>query len=227
LSNRREAQVRDDEDEAARAMTRAQLDKFLDKVDSRWHPFFSLLAATGLRISEAIALLWRDVQLTGSNPQVKVRQRIVKGKLGAPKSRYGRRDIPITPGLARALIDARRVSEWPRETDYVFHTLAGTPLPPSNVFARVLRPAADAADIPWIGFHSFRHTCASMLIADGRDIVQVSRWLGHHDPGFTLRRYAHLMDAGVGGPLEIEGCTQSAHTPRRDRQDTANRENAS
>lgn len=89
--------MRDDEDETASAMTRGQLDTFLAKVDSGWRTFFSLLGATGLRYSEVIALQWRHVQLTGSNPHLKVRQRIVRGKMGAPKSRYGRREIPLSP----------------------------------------------------------------------------------------------------------------------------------
>lgn len=41
------------------------------------------------------------------------------------------------------------------------------------------------------------------LIAEARNIVQVSRWLGHHSPSFTLDVYAHLMDEGVGGALAI------------------------
>jgi integrase len=45
---------------------------------------------------------------------------------------------------------------------------------------------------------------ASALIEDGRNIVQISRLLGHHSPSFTLSVYAHLMDDGVGGPLELD-----------------------
>lgn len=63
--------------------------------------------------------------------------------------------------------------------------------------------------MPWAGFHSFRHTTASMLIADGRNIVQVSRWLGHHSPSFTLDVYAHLMDEGVGDALDL-GASRAA-----------------
>jgi integrase len=72
-----------------------------------------------------------------------------------------------------------------------------------NLRARTLKPAAEEVGVPWAGFHSFRHTCASMLIAEGRNIVQVSRWLGHHSPSFTLDVYAHLMDEGVGNALVI------------------------
>ncbi len=46
--------------------------------------------------------------------------------------------------------------------------------------------------------HTFRHTCASLLFAAGRDVKQVSAWLGHADAAFTLRTYVHLMDGGIG-----------------------------
>lgn len=226
LSNNDETKIREDDDEQVRVMMPEELDAFLQAVDSRWHTFFLLLASSEARISEAIAWQWKHVQLTGPDPHIKVRQRIVKGKLGAPKSKYGRRQIPIGPELVKALKEHRFASEWPRDDDYVFTTRTGRPLSPSNVFARVLRPAADAAGVPWIGFHSFRHGCARMLIADGRNIVQVSRWLGHHDPAFTLRVYAGLMDEGVGPPLQIAECDKSAHIPDTTPRHTAIRENA-
>jgi hypothetical protein len=49
-----------------------------------------------------------------------------------------------------------------------------------------------------VSFHTFRHTCASLLFEAGRNVKQVQEWLGHADPGFTLRTYVHLMDAGIG-----------------------------
>jgi integrase len=49
-----------------------------------------------------------------------------------------------------------------------------------------------------VTFHTFRHTCASPLFARGWNIKQVSDWLGHADPAFTLGTHVHLLDAGVG-----------------------------
>ena len=53
----------------------------------------------------------------------------------------------------------------------------------------------------WVSFHAFRHTWASLLFDEGRNIKQVSEWLGHSDPAFTLRTYVHLLDEGVGVPI--------------------------
>jgi integrase len=50
----------------------------------------------------------------------------------------------------------------------------------------------------WVSFHTFRHTCASLLFEAGKNVKQVQEWLGHADPGFTLRTYVHLMDEGLG-----------------------------
>jgi integrase len=188
----------------ARALTQEQLDAFLLVVDKRWRLLFALLAATGLRISEAVALRWGDLRLDG-DACVRVRRAYVRGVYGPPKSRHGSRDVPLPFELVRALRDRRAGSEWPGDRDLVFPSMAGTPMLAENLHRRTLKPAAEEAGASWAAFHAFRHYCASALINDGRNIVQVSRWLGHHSPSFTLDVYAHLMDDGVGAPLELDG----------------------
>lgn len=202
------------EDDPRKAMTREELERFLEAVDAPWRPFFDLLAVTGVRISEAVGLQWGDVTVTG-DPTIQVRRRIVKGHSGAPKSVHSARTIPIPAGLALDLIDMRRQTEWPQDTDPVFPNTVGNPLNPSHVFGGVLKPTANEVGLGWIGFHTFRHTCASMLIADRRNVLQVSRWLGHHSPAFTLTQYGHLMDEGVGAPLALQSVNtvQTGPTP--------------
>ena len=63
-----------------------------------------------------------------------------------------------------------------------------TVLDPDNLADRVLAPACKRAGVEWAGFHTFRHTCASLLFAGGKDVKQIQQWLGHADPGFTLGR---------------------------------------
>ena len=67
---------------------------------------------------------------------------------------------------------------------------------------RVLAPACKAAGVEWAGFHTFRHTVASRLFAEGRNVVQVQHWLGHHSASFTLDTYVHLLDNDLGEPLQ-------------------------
>jgi integrase-like protein len=93
------------------------------------------------------------------------------------------------------------------ETAPVFQTSNGRRLTREN--ARwALEPARAEACLEWVGFHTFRHTCATMLFGHGRNAVQVQHWLGHHSAAFTLATYVHLMDGDIGEPLSLLGCEQ-------------------
>jgi integrase len=202
--------IEDDEDKA-KAMTREELAMFLRVVPAKWRTAFRFLAATGVRWSEFIALRWGDLRIDGSSPHVRVRRAIVKAEVKPPKSRHGKRDIPLDAALCRELRALRSGSEFNSEDDLVFPAQNGSPLRQENVRRRVLRIAAEEAGVPWIGFHSFRHTCASLLFANGRNVKQVQRWLGHHSPAFTLDTYIHLLSDGVGGGLDLDSELASAN----------------
>lgn len=196
--------------EKAKAMTREQLAMFLRIVPSNWRLLFEVLAVTGLRWSELAALRWRDLKLDGSDAHIRVRRALAKrqpkgeeSRYKVPKSRHGKRSIPLDPALCRALRKRRRGAEFDGDDDLVFPARNGAPLRHENVRRRVLAVAAEEAGVPWIGFHTFRHTCASLLFAADRNVKQVQRWLGHHSPGFTLDTYVHLLDDGVGGGLDL------------------------
>ncbi len=83
----------------------------------------------------------------------------------------------------------------------MFQTSTRTRLHRDNVRNRVIKPCAEEAGAAWAGWHTFRHTCASLLFAEGRNVVQVQKWLGHHAPSFTLDTYIHLLDDDLGEPL--------------------------
>ncbi len=191
------------EDDEVKAMSREELAALLAAFPQTWHLFFWFLSVTGVRISEAIALQWRHIDLDEANPHLKVRRALVKGRLGPPKSRYGRRDIPLDDSIATALREHWQASEWSGEHHFVFPAGNGSPLMPGNVSRRVLEPARNKVGLEWVGFHAFRHTCATLLFAEGRNAVQVQRWLGHHSAAFTLATYVHLLDGDLGAPLTL------------------------
>jgi len=164
---------------------------------------FELLASTGVRRSELLAFEGRHLMLDKACPCVKVRQRVRRRRgeglvIGPLKSRYSRRDLPISRSLADRLA---ALGVTPREL--VFRSTTGTMLDPDNLATRVLAPACETAGVAWAGFHTFRHTVASRLFAEGRNVVQVQRWLGHHSPSFTLDTYVHLLDNALGEPLPL------------------------
>jgi integrase len=186
----------------AKAMTRAELGRVLGALPDEWRTFFELLAHSGLRIGEALGLDWPDVAF-GKQPMLCVRQQFYRGTLKALKTHNGRRDVPLSTGMARKLWAAKPTSE----AGTIFTTRNGTRYLDRNV-RRVLDRATEPAGVPWVSFHNFRHTCASMLFEGGKDIKQVSEWLGHSDPAFTLRTYIHLMDNGLGGAEFLDSAVQ-------------------
>lgn len=86
-----------------RFLTRDSLGRLLLEIPSEHRPLFVLLASTGLRHSEASALRWCDLDLETTPPRLRVRRALVKGVIGAPKSRHGARVVPLSEDLAAEL----------------------------------------------------------------------------------------------------------------------------
>jgi integrase len=193
----RRSEVVQEDDESVKVFTTEQLEAFLSRAPDRHKLLFRTLAATGLRISEAIALRWRDV---GSDC-VRVRRAYVRGSYGPPKSRHGRREVPISLSLSDDLRASRNGAD---DDALVFPSEVGTPIHYSNLYRRVIAPLAQELGAP-AGAHVFRHTFASMHIAQGTNIRQLSHLLGHHSPSFTLDTYVHLMDDDAGQPITLPG----------------------
>ena len=198
-----------DEDDV-KALTEEQLEAILAQLPDEWVLFYSFLAQTGLRISEVIELRWRDVDFDRNT--VTVSRRFYRGKVEAPKSRYGRRTIRLSPSLALQL--------WPLQGgagDLVFTSAKGGRIHQSNAMSRILKPAAVDAGVcewvidakgkrhaeTWVGHHTFRHTNATILSRHGANAKQVQVWLGHHSPAFTLSTYVHLLPDDLPEPPAV------------------------
>jgi len=198
--------IADDRRRKIRALTREELRLIIGAVPEAHRPLLTFLAQTGLRISEATGVTWADLDL-GTKPHVKVRRQCYKGHVKALKTQKSRRDVPLTQGMTAALLRLRARS-YHGEHAPVFCSRVGTHLSSHNLRSRVLKPATRPLGLEWVGFHTFRHTCASMLFAPAQDgggaknVKQVQEWLGHADPEFTLRTYVHLTDGGVG-PIDF------------------------
>lgn len=167
-------------------------------------------ARTGLRVSEVLGLDGQHLHLSGGSPHVKVRQRWRGGKLGPVKSRYGRRNVPLADDLVDRLRALGRAPDEP-----VFQTQVGTRWGrTTSATATSSRPPRRSGRRGAAGTPSA--TPASILFDEGRNVVQVQRWLGHHRPSFTIDTYVHLLDDDLGeplGPAQVNtGSTQRPET---------------
>jgi integrase len=171
-----------------RALSREELALLLKEIPPEHSLFFRLVASTGARWSEAIA--WKAKDLVPVDESILVERTFKDGEEQAPKTKHSRRQIPISSDLYKELETA--TSKLNAE-DFIFSMGDNEPLGYWTMKAKVLDPAAKRAGVKWAGFHTFRHTAASILFDGGLNIKEVQTFLGHSTPGFTLNTYVHLI----------------------------------
>ena len=160
---------------------------------SMYHALFYTALTTGLRPGELIALHWSDIDdgklFVNHNVSVVGNRPI----LGPPKTKRGKRLLHL-PKDTIEVLDQHKHNLVLNQMDskLVFPSKTGNFLQHGNLL-RTLRLFSSKAEVTKIRLHDLRHTHASMRIANGSDIVRISRDLGHSNPSFTLDVYAHLF----------------------------------
>jgi integrase len=87
------------------------------------------------------------------------------------------------------------------DRDLVFTADRSGRIVQTNLTRRVLKPAIRRAGVGhWVTFHTFRHSCATILFRRGWNVVQVQKFLGHADSATTMRVYIHLLDEDFPEP---------------------------
>lgn len=165
---------------------------------------YTVAVALGLRQGEALALRWEDVDLDAGTLTVRASLQRVGGHLVPvePKSRTSYRTLPLPTFAIAALREHRRRQRQDRllagsawhETGYLFTTTVGTPLDGPTVTHGLQRHLA-AAGLPRLRFHDLRHSCASLLLAEGVNPRTVMELLGHSQVSLTLNTYSHVLPA--------------------------------
>lgn len=158
-----------------------------------YSPLIRLLMLTGLRVSEALALRWQDVDLLDATIHVRHswgRQ----GELTAPKTEAGVRDVPIAPGLVDMLVTLKP-EDAPDEA-FVFSTTGRRPVSYWNFRDRGFVPAIERAGLAdkGITIHGLRSAAISLYAARGLSMLEVATIMGQADAGVTWKHYARLFD---------------------------------
>ena len=133
-----------------------------------------------------------------SNPSLEVLlARLLQGGVaaGAEDRRRGAgtRAVPLDPAMARALWQHRGRSQWLADDDFIWPNAVGGPRDYGNLYSRLLKPAARRAGLSFVGWHTLRRTCATLLVT-GQGFLpqQVQTWLGHEDPTIAMALYTQL-----------------------------------
>lgn len=194
------------------AWTAAELVRFLRWSEDRDPDLamgWRLLAATGMRRGEALALRWRDVDLDAGRLQVRRSVGVAKSKGAGQQLVEG----PTKTGQARVIdidtdtVAAVRAYRATREllspdlvkaSGLVLGTLKGAHRHPERYSRRFVEQVAQARralgedQIPKIRLHDLRHTHATLLLAAGEPVKVVSERLGHASATITLTVYQHV-----------------------------------
>jgi integrase len=161
-----------------------------------------LSAATGLRISESLGLQWSDVDFVAQ--KIAVKRTWLQGRVGEPKTSASAAPVPMHPLPGEAMLRWRVETPYAGESDWVFASfkLRGKqPREGNMIGADYLRPAAVRAgvlaegDKRRFGWHNFRHSLASFLVASGTDTKTVQELLRHSKVQTTLDLYSQSMPA--------------------------------
>lgn len=195
--------------------SRATVKKVHMALPERFKIMVPIGAGCGLRQGEIFGLGVDAIDLDGLVLHVVRQLREVRGQfVFAPPKRGRSRDVPLSRGLLKRLDD--HMERFPpvsvtlpwREpngekvtVDLLITNANGYPLARRRFNPKVWHPARKAAGIVNPGrddgMHALRHHYASVLLDAGESIKALSEYLGHTDPGFTLRTYTHLMPSSA------------------------------
>jgi integrase len=169
-----------------------------------WRAFVVVALFTGARLSELRGLTWDSVSLAESS--IRIRQRAdFRGSLGAPKSKAGKRDIPLAP-MALNNLKAWRLACPKTAGNLVFPNCGGAIPSSSSIYKTVWFPLLRATGLmdqrisaseneveaPRYTFHCLRHTAASLFIEQGWTPKKIMTVMGHSSIQVTFDLYGHL-----------------------------------
>jgi len=182
----------------------------------RYAPVLKLIAATGLRRGEALALSWDSVNLQDGTIKVAATLGRVGGELtiSEPKTTRSRRTVPASAAVVK-LLKAQKAAQaaeklkagnqW-QESGLVFTTELGGPVEPRNVL-RTVELAAKKAELENVGVHTLRHSAAVAWLEAGYHIKAVADLLGHSSIAVTGDIYGHSSDAMARAAIDTLSST--------------------
>jgi integrase len=169
----------------------------------RLYAFYALIATTGLRKGEALAIQKSSLDLDNGTLIVRHSLAHIYGKgltLMEPKSEKSRRELAL-PAFTVDLL-RRHLAVYSLTSDFVFATNHGTPFSPRNILRHFKLKLAEAGLPQATRIHDLRHSFISWLIQSGQDIKTIQAVAGHSQIQVTLAVYGHLMPGAIRGAAD-------------------------
>jgi integrase len=175
----------------ASALSPHQVEAIRAQLEPRDATLTSVLAYAGLRPGEALALRWCDIR----ERTILVARAVSLGEL-RPTKTGNARSVKMLRHLVADLAHWKTLAQPAGESQLVFPNMQGDPWQEHdwrNWRRRIFQPAARAAELPaGVRPYDLRHAFCSLLLAEGRSIVEVATQMGHA-PTMTLDTYGHVI----------------------------------
>jgi integrase len=177
------------------ALTPGELNQLFNTVREHFpkhYTLFLMLARTGMRIGEVLALKWKDTNF--DERFIEVKRSVYRDKISTPKNGKTRlvdMSLQLSEALKLHKKDFRLglVSKEEGSAQFVFTNRNGNIIDKDNWRRRVFTKAVKKAEIKRIRIHDLRHTYATLRISKGDNIADVSNQLGHHSVKLTMDVY--------------------------------------
>ncbi len=176
-----------------RSLRAEEFDRLLSALDEPFSTVALVCVCLGLRISEALALRWADVDWTTG--RLSVRRAIVNQVVDDVKTEGSARALNLAPEMVDRLWRHRAASQFAGAEDWVFPSpqkLGRLPLSYTGV-RTVLAGAGTRAGIGKVCTHVFRHTYRSWLDAVGTSVAVQQKLMRHSDIRTTLNIYGDVV----------------------------------
>lgn len=169
--------------------------------DEQLYPLIYFTVIYGLRRSEVLGLKWDSINEESQIITIKhtVTRCTSIVEKDSTKTDASYRSYPITDEVRGLLELIKKDQENNKllfgseyvKNDYIFGWQDGRPYTPDYITRR-FQTLLKKYNLPKIRFHDLRHSCASLLIANGFTLKDIQEWLGHSDIRVTANIYAHL-----------------------------------
>jgi len=184
-----------------------QAKSILSAVEFAYRAPLIMLALTGIRVGELLALRWSNVDFL--RKRITITHSLWRGKLQTTKSEASDREIGMSDELVQTLLEHCAGSNFKGPGDFVFCQADGMPMDPDSLRRYGIYPALKAAGIPYAkrasGCHAFRHLVGSVIHKETGSLKLAQEQLGHSNVSTTGDIYVHTDDDQMDRNAEILG----------------------
>jgi integrase len=201
-----------------RSLSVEEFQQFITHLREPFRTISLVCVCFGLRISEALALKWGDVDWL--NSKLSVERGIVRQHVDDTKTENSHKHITVSPAMLETLKMWKQITQFSGTKDWIFASptqLGRLPWSADSV-NDAYQKAASAAGIPHVSTHSMRHTYRSWLDAVGTPIAVQQKMMRHADIRTTMNTYGDVVTDEMAvastkvSSLALNG-SQTDHTP--------------